>query len=277
MRKFWIENEYGLRMSMNDIRTGFFTSPSGLGFSENISYINIGDSYIRSKATTEQGNITGVIVFREDPYQKYEDFISFICGGGKLKLVYSTSAGEYIRDVDVKSVAKSEIENGALQCEIGFACRSLFYKNQNTVFEIDHLEGELRFNFRWPARFNDYNNREVTVKNNGHVPAAFTAKIYGYSENPKIELIQNNKVVSSVKFPIILQQGELIEYSSLDGDLYCNMTDTEGITQNIVNDLDIENNNFFKIPVGESVLRVSGDTDATNKSIIQVFIFYKTV
>lgn len=279
IRQFYLENEYGQRWDLNNPATGLLISPDGLGYSMNSSYAAIGCSFIKNYMKEKQQEISGTVVFgTQTPYVVCNQFIMFANAAAELKLIYKTDAGEYYRDVDLVDFEKSEMtEARVLECEVSFRCRGLFYSNQVDRFVVSRSEGELRWSFTWPARFNDYTLRKVRINNAGHVPAAFEVELFGYCENPSVTLSQNGRELYQVKFPTILQQGERILHSSVDGNLYCLRSNANGETENFTAQLDINNTNFFKLPVGDSQLDFTSDTGATNRTVLTVYRFYRAV
>ena len=279
IRQFYLENEYGQRWDLNNSATGLLISPDGLGYSMNSSYSGIGYSFVRNYMKEKQQEISGTVVFgTKTPYVACNQFIMFTNAAAELKLIYKTDAGEYYRDVDLVDFGKSEMtEARVLECEVSFRCRGLFYSNQVDRFVVSRSEGELRWSFTWPARFNDYELRAVRINNAGHVPAAFELELSGYCENPSVTLSQNGEELYRVRFPTILQQGERILYSSVDGNLYCFREDENGERVNFTDQLDINNTNFFKLPVGGSQLDFTSDTGATNRTVLTVYRFYRAV
>lgn len=279
IRFFALENEYGNRYELDSPEKGFLSDPQGLGYEINSSYSPIGSSFIRNFKKDKQQTITGSVLFvGVTAYQNYQTFVNFINASEKLKLVYITQAGEYLRDIDVARVGKSEItQKKVLECPVDFACRSLFYSNYVDRFRIERVEGEARWDFRWDVRFNDYGTRAVNVSNNGHVEAPFEVEIYGYCENPKITIFKGSKAVASVVFKTTLQEGEKITYSSLDGDLYCYRIDAQSGRENFTSKLDIHNTNFFKLPVGDCTVDFTSDTGAANRTLLTVYKYFRTV
>ena len=164
-----------------------------------------------------------------------------------------------------------------MECPVKFNCKSLFYSNRVDRFVVSRSEGELRWDFTWPARFNDYGFRRVVIENTGHVPAGFELEIYGYCENPSVIVTQGGKELFRVQFPTILQTGEKILYSSVDGNLYCYRVDEEGKESNFSDSLDINNTNFFKLPVGDSQIEFTSDTGASNRTVMTIYRFYRAV
>lgn len=279
IRQFYLENGYGQRWDLNNPATGLLTSPVGLGYSMESSYVPIGHSFIRNYFKESQQEISGTLVFGgPSPYASCNKFIAFANAATHMKLIYKTDAGEYCRDVDLADIGKTEMtEARVLECGVRFACRGLFYSNQVVRFVVSRSEGELRWNYTWPARFNDYGERKVTISNNGHVPAAFELEIHGYCENPSVSVKQNRKELHRVEFPAILQQGEKLLYSSFDGNLYCIRVDEEGKEENFADALDINNSNFFKLPVGDSQMEFTSDTGASNRTALTIYKFFRAV
>lgn len=278
MRKFYLENEYGQRWNLNRPDTGLLVNPDGLGYEMDAGYSMMGDSFLRTYMQAKQSQVSGSLVFgTQSPYTAFRAFADWTNRAGRLRLIYAPSTAEYYRDVDAVKLDKSEIGKGVLQCRVQFMCRSLFYSDRTNRFAIDRVDGEFRFDFRWPVRFNDYGTRGIRFNNAGHVPAPFEMEIYGYVEYPKVTVKLGNVEQASIRFDTILQVGEKLEYSSLGGASYCHRIDAEGRRENFISHLDIMQTNFFKLPVGESTVEFTSDTGATNKTTMTIYQFYRTV
>lgn len=278
MRKFYLENEYGQRWNLNSPETGFLTDPDGLGYELDSGYAMIGDSFLRTYMKAKQSQVSGTLVFGiQNPYKAFKTFADWINSAGRIRLIYAPLNAEYYRDVDAVKLDKAEIGKGVLQCKVQFKCRSLFYSDRTNRFVVDRVEGEFRFDFQWPVRFNDYGTRGIGFNNAGHVPAPFELEIFGYVEYPKVTVKSGNVEQAGIRFDTILQVGEKLEYSSLDGAPYCYRVDAEGRRENFISHLDIMQTNFFKLPVGESTVEFTSDTGATNKTIMTIYQFYRTV
>ena len=223
------------------------------------------ESGVNSFGTTSR---TSREAYRERLYLHAYKFTQYVNAAQDLKLRYQTDSGEYCRDVDLVTFGKSEIdENGALQCKTVFTCRSLYYSNVIDRFVVQRITGEYRFDARC----------RMTISNDGHVPAPFTLDLYGYLENPTIFTVQNGVEVARAVFPVTVELGEHIEYSSVDGDLYCRLISANGSVQNIVPQLDIANDNFFKLPVGDSQFNITGNTQVVSRTIMTIYKYYRVV
>lgn len=279
IRKFYLENEYGQRWDLNNPATGLLIKPNGLGYEMEYSYSRIGHSFVKKYLRDKQKKITGTMVFGgESPYKGYAAFAQFVNASKSIKFVYATDAGEYNRYVDIVTLGKSELtEEQTLEPEVAFVCKGLFYSNQTDRFIVSRTEGEMRWDFTWPVQFKDYDSRNMFISNNGHVPASIQMDIYGYCENPSVVVRQGNEELYKLSLPIALQEGEVIHYSSLDGELYCYKVDEEGNETNLADVLDINNTNFFKLPVGECRLEISSDTGVLNQIVLAIYRFYRAV
>lgn len=279
IRKFYLRDEYGRVYDLNHIETGFLYEPDGLGYEMNASYSKAGSSFVRNYIEDKQSEISATMIFGSaKPYLAQNKFTQWINAASKLTLIYQTDTGVYSRDVDIVSLGKGEIdESRTLQCAIKMKCKSLFYSDSVDRYSVQRVDGECRWNFTWPVRFQDYQNRQMLIENDGHVQAPFTLEVHGYLENPKIYVTKDGAEVARAEFPITIELGEKLLYSSIDGDIYAYKEDANGEKTSLVNLLDIENANFFKLPVGSSEFTLTGDSEVTAKTTMTVYKYYRVV
>lgn len=272
MRKFYIENEKNERFSLWGNRV-YMVDPSGLGIRREASYIRIGNSFLQNKMHISQSKIGGTIEFiGADANKKFNEFYNFCAAANALHLVYDPGDGvEYIRDIDIAEVGKTERTGGTLPISIDFACKSLYYRKDNNRFVFEVTEGEKRYDYAYDYTYGDYGTYETTVNNNGHAPAPMECIIYGYCVNPAIHILKDNETLYEVEFPVSVAAGEYIRYSTRDGMLEAALVTGSGEI-NLMNLLDISKDNFFKIPVGNSKIVFSSESESTN--VISV-TFYK--
>ena len=125
--------------------------------------------------------------------------------------------------------------------------------------------------------FNDYASTDIVFTNIGHVDAQLVAEIYGYIENPKIEMYQDNVLISTVAFNVVVVDGDKIIYSARDGNNYCVFEDSLGVQTNGISSLNLSNQNFFKIPKGTVKFVISSDTGLYSKIVFRIITSYKGV
>lgn len=114
VREFYIENETGQRFSMMNIEEGcFLSSPTGLGYSYDTQYSQIGNDFLQNIRKLTQGQISGELIFKK--YDNYKKFVDFIESAIFLKLVYKipfeNGFTEFFKDIDISNIDKSEIRN----------------------------------------------------------------------------------------------------------------------------------------------------------------------
>lgn len=114
VREFYIENETGQRFSMMNIEEGcFLSSPTGLGYSYDTQYSQIGNDFLQNIRKLTQGQIGGELIFKK--YDNYKKLVDFIESANFLKLVYKipfeNGFTEFFKDIDISNIDKSEIRN----------------------------------------------------------------------------------------------------------------------------------------------------------------------
>lgn len=280
--KFYLENEYSSQIDLQDDENYCIaTDVSGLGVEFDAEYIGIGDHFVRNYLNPKQTSLSlNLNFFLPDVYDKLQTVSNFLLTASSLYLVYKpdlTSDIEYRREVDITSYLKNGVKDGYLCYTLTLAPTSLFYYKKSTRFEITELDGEKRYDFTWDAAYNDYSSRSLVISGSNHVEVAFALEINGYTENPMIEILDGDDVLYSLTFPITLQEGEKILYSSLDQNLYVMYQDADGNTTNLFNEFDLETNVFFKIPKTGATVRFTSDTDIINTIVFTAYFFFKVV
>lgn len=277
MRKFYVENEINERFSLWGNRV-YMVDPAGLGIKYSASYIQIGNSFLRNKRTNSQSNISGKIEFLDPGANKrFREFIDFCAAASSLYLVYDPGDGvEYIRDIDISEIGKKEKTGGTLPITVKFLCKSLYYMRNNNRFTFEATEDEKRYDYRYDFAYGDYGTYEAMINNNGHTEAPFDCVIYGYCVNPAIYIIKDNETLYEVVFPVAVEEGEFIRYSSRDGMLEATLVTSSG-EQNLMDLLNLENDNFFKIPIGTSKIMFNSESESTNVITATIYKMYEVV
>lgn len=279
IRKFSLKNEYGREYPLS-LKKAFLADPEGLGYSMDASYMRIGSSFARNYYRDDQGAIKGTVVFTgRDCYLSAADFLKFIRTSAALTLIYTTDAGTYMRDVDMLEFDKTEIgKDGALKCDIKLAAKSLWYSDRVQRFSIDLSSQEgTRYPYKWGSRFRAVTGESVDIVNDGSAPAPIVVELLGSIVNPKIICSVDKQEIARLEITGEAAAGEKICYSSVDGDLYCYVLTEEGEKRSLLSGLSIENDNFFKLPVGTSTLTFEAETQITKPIVLQIRKLYRAV
>lgn len=284
IRKFYLENEYKQRLDLQDMENaGLAIQPSGLGYDADATYIRVGSHFVTDSFFDRQAMPAFRIIFRPDiGYINYHKVIQFILSAKSLTLVYIPPMGtgmEYYRDIDVTSMSKTEIEaDNILPMDITLPCKTPYYTQNNKRFEVKAIEGEKRYDYKYPYRYNEYSTLGFTITNDGHEPAAFEFVINGYTEYPLARLLDaDGNTLQELKFPLIVQEGEYLLYRSLDVARVVELHKADGTVENLINMLDIYNENWLKSPIGTTRMVLTSDTGVMNTIGATVYAFYKVV
>lgn len=264
------------RYNLKDFKeSAIIPSVFGLGYENNTSYIRVGNSYRLDKKEIKQGEFIGTAIFKS--YENYQNFISFVEKSEKLRVIYKPLDIEYFRDVDLNGITATINKGSTTESEISLSCKGLYYTEDSKRFIIEELEGETRYPILFDATFNDYSSVAVDYDNKGHAEGEILAEIYGYTEQPTIELFVGDKLKYKVIFDITIQAGEKLLYSAKDGDNFVALEDANGVQTNVPECMKLDNDNFFKLPKGMSTIKTTSTTGTMNTIIFRIFTAYKGV
>lgn len=277
MRKFYIENEINERFSLWGNRV-YMVNPAGLGIKHDADYIRIGNSFLRNKTQVSQSAVSGKIEFIDPGANKrFREFYAFCAAASSLHLVYDPGDGtEYIRDIDISEIQKTERTGATLPIQVNFKCKSLYYLKNNNRFVFETSSNEKRYDFRYDYKYADYGTYDAIINNNGHAPAPFECIINGYCVNPEIRIIQNGITLHEVVFPVTVEDGEYIRYSSRDGKLEATFVSADSEI-NLMHLLDITKDNFFKLPVGTSTIIFDSESESENVISATIYKMFEVV
>lgn len=283
---FFLLNEKGQTYSlMNEINYCLLIQVSGLGYSYSTEYVQSGNTFISTLRKVEQGLINGEARFRN--YDNFKQFVDFIETSEKLRFLYTIPLEngqrlEYFKDVSIKNISKESIldleEDKKITSSIVFDCLTLWYQDEETTYTISEMEEEVQWNFRWDARFSDYTSRSIVFDNNGHIEAPLQLEMCNYLINPGFYILKDGKVINELKFPITLQKGEKILYSSKDNELFIRKQNANGSYESLFKQkyIDLNKNNIFRIPKGMCEITLFADNNIYDAKL-NIFKQYKVV
>lgn len=283
VREFKLVNEKGQEYSLMNINDYcLLTEPTGLGYSYSTEYERLGNTFIANLRKVEQGQINGIVNFLK--YDNYKNFIDFIESSEKLKFSYKIpfeqGVKEYFKDVNIQSVPKSEIQtNGLISEPVILDCLSLWYEENTVIYTIQPETGEIRWDFRWDSRFTDYDSRNLTYINKGHVEAPVLIEMSGHLVNPKIELYIEGELYQTVAFNVEIAEYEKLLYGTKENEFYINRQKTDGTIESLfsLDVIDFENDNVIRLPFNKSCeIRLKADNEVLNAQVT-ILAYYKAV
>ena len=280
MREYYLENELGQRFSFLNLKDGIATTDiTGHGFSFKSDYTKVGDMFVSNYREDDQSELELLVqFFGGKKLQNYSEFVNFLNTAEELYLVYIPyGTVEYKRNVDVDEVDPGKLDNGMLKTKLKLLCKSLFYSTDRSDYVVTAEDSGMTYDFIWDPWFNDYSNILCDIDNDGHVESAFQIEFNGYVENPTVQVFQGGKMIHKITFPVTVLKGECLRYSTLDDDLYIQIVKNDGSTQNLINFLSMENENFFKLPKGKSEMLFACEGGSLDEVHVKLFKYYKAV
>lgn len=284
IRNFYFENEIGQRIDCQKVDGNLFLyNVTGLGFEKEVEYVQIGNTFVQNKESIKQNIIEGELEFYDMTYDEYTDFIDFVLSSKSLKLIYvpkTSQRKEFYRDIDIVKIDKNEEDDyNVLISPITIYCKSLWYKQDITIYTIKPQNNEIRWDFRWDSRFIDYDTRSLSYINKGHVEAPVLIEMCGHLVNPKIELYIEGELYQTVSFNIDIAEFEKLLYCTKENESYMRKQNIDGTIEDLY-DLDIirfENDNVIRLPLNKSCeLKLTADNEVLNAQVT-ILAYYKAV
>ena len=284
IRNFYFENEKGQRIDCQKVGGRLFLyNVTGLGFEKNVEYVQVGNTFVKNEEKVKQNVIDGELEFYELTYEEYLDFVNFILKSESLKLVYIpklTNRIEFYREIDFVKIDKNEEDDfNILVSPIQIYCLSLWYKKNIINYSIEEIDNEIRWDFEWDSRFNEYDSRSLTFINEGHTEAPIEVEIKGHVLNPKIELYVEGQLYQTVTFNVDISQYEKLLYGTKENNFYINRRNADGTESSLfsLDVIDFANDNVIRLPQNKSCeIKISADNDVAEAKIT-ILTYYKAV
>ena len=228
MRKFYLENQNGERIPLNNETGIFLYEPEGLGIEYNHSYGESGSGFfLRVKDGVSQLETSFTLVFEpgemlitntgnraiageavagiaivgevpdlviESPYERYKKFLDWIYTAEELFFIYCPyGQDEYYRRIEIKSIEKTELDKyGSLQPTVSILPMTPWYLPApiNINFGEDQTNA-MRFTYTYNGDLiYGVGTRDYTadITAKGHIPSAVKITFRGQVENPVFTL-----------------------------------------------------------------------------------------
>lgn len=277
-RQFRLINAVGAEYDLCDLDHAFY-SPDGLGFSRNITSVQVGDAFAPVENKLNQQVIKGEMRFRS--YEEYSAFKEFISSGG-LTLAYQPKGFLnvwYYRNVEVERLDKTEIDhiNRRLICPVDFLCFSLWYEKTNAQKTVDLTGENTVFPLEFPFMFSDAEKNELVLVNERVTPAPCKIMIDGPCVNPSWVLQQGGRTIATGAVTVSIAAGEkLIVDANIESMRIVKVT-VSGSEVNVYQYSDFSTGRFIRAPTGESRLKFSHSTSAALDVTVEVRQVSETV
>lgn len=279
MREFYLKNELGETYNINDLTNMACVLKNEIGYSTKYEYAQSNNYFFEKSAVLNQKGIELEITFLTNAYKTFQNFIKFIESSKKIFLLNGIKIENkmkyYYRELKVSKIEKIYESLDLIKCSLSLDFLSLWYEEKNKIITIENLENEIIWDFDWDSVFIS-ENTNIIFENNGHVEAPFLLELSGTLINPVISILQNEKKINELNLSLNLEVEEKLLLSTRDTDIYIYKQLSNGNLENIFNNLDLNKTNFFKFPIGTSIMRINADTEITNGKLT-IYTEYKTI
>lgn len=289
MRLFYLQKETGERIGLNNETGIFLTEPSGLGLEFGDNYADIGEGFFRmvSKIYTQKVIQCKLNFVTDNPYDKYNKFISWCMSAKKLYFIYKPLNIEYYIRTEISSIEKGEINKyGYLETSASFLYLSPWYTptSLNLSFigvddnafriSVSKLDGPAILANSTAEKYS------AQIDPNGHLPAAFYVEYHGIAENPEIILkgLITDTIYGDCKLDHQFISTTGFKLSTAYEESYIKKINTNGSEEDLLSDVDLSLEPFFRMPTTEPcILRLTDDGALHGEMSAKVYYYYRSV
>ena len=276
MRKFKITNADGVVLDFMD-KTSFLSSPDGLGFELDSEFNEVGNSYLPLNIKSAQKEIGGILII--NGYLRYQQ-VSSLLAKNPVTLHYCPYGMTwYTLPCIVRSLDKTELENGYLRCDVRLSALSKWTRNTENRRTSPTISNPKQYGYRYPYIYMDNVSGSINLLNQGYEDSPMIITVFGAIENPRWDLIVNGNVISSGELQgVTIQSGNKLVVNSSDGHLEISeYTLNNEYVRNLYEYSNFETERFIKAPPGRSSIRIYGTATGEIVAYVEVLEQYETV
>ena len=193
-----------------------------------------------------------------------------------LTLLYKSNE-IYKVSVDLKEIEKSEIEDGALTCELKLKRISRWYK-EITIYNDGRVDNGKTYDHTYPFVYTDMEPETAIIQSDSGYNSPTKITIFGPAVNPEWVQYLNNEVISEGKVTASIRSGRKLvidctkyPFSILEMD-----SDNE-VKNNLYQDSDFTTQRFIFCKFGKNRIVVDHDGTKTLRLAVEARIEYETV
>lgn len=268
-------NGKGTQYDLMDVEHWLY-KPQNLGAKFNSKYAQIDADFVRTSRIPKPDDIRGRVLFTgNDKYGDYSDFVRFLAAE-PLTLVYITN-NTYKVSVDVKSLDKSEIEDGILECDIRFKRLGRWYK-EVFVKNMDSASTGKTYSHGFPYSYSEYDAETVTINSDSGYDSTSKLIIYGPCENPRWQQYLNGDVILTGACNCTIREGRKFVVDCTSYPFSIHEEDNKGnITANLYGTSDFDTKRFVFLGFGKNRINVEHDGTNVLKMSVEARLEYETV
>ena len=262
IRQFYLVNGIGSTYFFDYRNQTLISNVGDLGFSKQNTFLSFDDEFVLVESKNPQGSLAFEIVFLKG-YAGYKEFISFLRKStDSLRLFYKCDNTLKYCYVTIKSISKSELKSNTIQSSLTLDRLSLWLVKETYEIKVAEDKTGKIFPFIYPFNYSVSYKGIISINNDGDSKAPLNILINGAVNNPIVEILKDNEVISMMRLKV-LSDNCIIEINSASSNQFMNITEG-GITKSIYQLQDFTCDNFLFIEKGIYQVRftpgVTGDT-----------------
>lgn len=267
MRQLYLVNEVGFTYFLDYRNSTLISRINDLGIEKENTYLSYKDTYVKVDEKNPQKELQFDVVFLKG-YKGYEEFIKFIRESNELRLFYKIGDEVKFVYVSFKSITKTELQSYTIQSTLVLDKLSLWINKVNYTVKVNVDSNGKVFPFPYSFTYSSSFNGEIVIRNDGEVKAPLNIRISGAVNKPRIDIIRDGVVVTSMHL-MVISSDCTIEVNSEESNQYMKMIEG-GIERNIYQEQDFTCDNFLFIDKGEYVLKFIPGVNSKTECTIQL-------
>ncbi len=267
MRNIYLVNEIGTTYFFDYRNSTLIASIGNLGVEKQNTYVSFSNRYRCVDVKNPQSTLDFDVVFLKG-YDGYSRFLKFIRESKELRVFYNNGKETKYSYVAFKSITKTELQSNVIQSSLSLDKLSLWLNKVNYSIEVNEDGNGKVFPFGYPHAYSSSFNGEISIRNNGEVDAPLNIIITGAVNNPRIDVVIGDEVVSTLRL-VVKSNNCIITVNSEESDQYITITEN-GETRNIYQLQDFSCDNFLFVRKGESRIRFNPGVNLKTICTIQM-------
>lgn len=280
LSKYWLQNDAGERLSLCAWDTMALKSVQGLG--ANFEHVtadleNGFFSHVYEKNPSE--TITAELLIKGDAYRQYRELMNWLQSAEHIYFVYCPFGNdEYFTEVKLNFITKVGRKNGWATMPISFIRLTPWYKPVS--ISVDFSVPSTATFFAWDVSrlgidriaSNVAGTFSADVQAEGHLPAAVKITFNGHIGNPAFTLkdVERDVVYGRCELNGSYTGEVVLDTRYADSKVSHNGAD-------IINDLNLMYDPFFRVPVGRPCVIEAGGNDISGSATVEIYEYYRSV
>lgn len=277
IRQFTLKNALGSIYDLMDLRQGVTFNPAGLGFQDATEYQNVGEVFTPLTVKYNQQVVQGEMVFTEDPYRNYKEFVQF-CQHDPLSLVYKTDAGTYQVPVRLTKIEKGDMEGKCfMSCPVEFTALARLYKIV-TANNVGPVGGGKVYDYEYDYLYGDFVADTVMIESDSVTESPCRISIFGPCTQPTWRQYINGKAVATGYYDGTIPANHKLV---IDTTTMPYSIEEQDLADNLIADryelCDFSTERFFLLEYGNNTISVSHSDPDGIRVMVEGYIFYETI